>query len=63
MVIKLYYHGNKCAEIFVDDFVYSDVFSDSEVVGFMDGKIVCRFDASQYSVIKTDYGFEVDKVV
>ena len=63
MVIKLYYHGNKCAEIFVDDFDYSDVFSNGEFVGFINGKIVCRFDARQYGVIKTDYGFEVDKVV
>ena len=63
MVIKLYYHGDKCAEIFVDDFSYSDVFSNGEFVGFMNGKIVCRFDVSQYCVIKTDYGFEVNKVV
>lgn len=63
MVIKLYYHGDKCAEIIVDDFSYSDVFSNGKWVGTMDGKMVCKFDSSQYGVIKTDYGFEVDKVV
>ena len=63
MIIKVFYHGHKCAEIFVDDFGYSCVFSDGEFVGFMNGKIVCRFDDSQYDVIETDYGFEVNKVV
>ena len=27
------------------------------------GETVCRFDDSQYDVIETDYGFEVNKVV
>lgn len=63
MVIKVFYHGHKCAEIIVDDFGYSDVFSDNEWVGIMNGEVVCRFDDSQYDVIKTDYGFEVNKVV
>lgn len=63
MVIKLFYHCHKCAEIIVDDFSYSDVFSDNEWVGIMNGEVVCRFDYSQYDVIETDYGFEVNKVV
>lgn len=63
MVIKLFYQGNKCAEIIVDDFSYSDVFSNGEWVGIMNGCVVCRFDDSQYDVIETGYGFEVNKVV
>lgn len=59
MVIKLFYHGHKCAEIFVDYLVLSD----GEWVGANNGETVCRFDDSQYDVIETDYGFEVNKVV
>ena len=63
MVIKLFYQGHKCAEIIIDDFIYSDVFSNGEWVGIMNGDVVCRFDDSQYDVVKTNYGFEVNKVV
>ncbi len=59
MVIKLFYHGHKCAEIFVDYLVLSD----GEWVGAKNGETVCRFDDNQYDVIETDYGFEVNKVV
>ena len=59
MVIKLFYHGHKCAEIFVDYLVLSV----SEWVGVKNGGTVCCFDDSQYDVIETDYGFEVNKVV
>ena len=59
MVIKLFYHGHKCAEIFVDYLVLSD----GAWVGARNGERVCRFDDSQYDVIETVYGFEVNKVV
>ena len=29
----------------------------------MNSVVVCRFDDNQYDVVKTDYGFEVNKVV
>lgn len=61
--IKLFYHGHKCAEIVVDDFIHSDVFSNSKWVGIINSVVVCIFDDDQYDVIKTDYGFEVNKVV
>ncbi len=57
--IKLFYHGHKCAEIFVDYLV----FSDGEWVGAKNGETVCRLDDSQYDIVETDYGFEVNKVV
>ena len=63
MVIKLFYQGHKCAEIIVDDFSYNDIFSNGEWVGIMNGDVVCRFDDNHYDVVKTDYGFEVNKVV
>ena len=59
MVIKLFYHGHKCAEIFVDYLILSD----GEWVGVKNGETVGRFDDSKYDVIGTDYGFEVNKVV
>ena len=59
MIVKFFYHGHKCAEIFVDYLVLSD----GELVGAKNGETDCRFDYSQYDVIETDYGFEVNKVV
>ena len=59
MVIKLFYRGHKCAEIFVDYLILSD----GEWAGAMNGKRVCCFDDSKYDVIETKYGFEVNKVV
>ena len=59
MVIKLFYYGRKCADIFVDYLILSD----GEWVGVRNGETVCRFDDSQYDVIETNYGFEVNKVV
>nr|DAX04875.1 MAG TPA: hypothetical protein [Bacteriophage sp.] len=61
--IKLFYQGHKCAEIVVDNFIYSNVFSDGKWVGIVNNVIVCTFDDSQYDIIETDYGFEVNKVV
>ena len=67
MVIKLFYHSHKCADIFVDYLVLSDGgwvgAKNCEWVGAKNGETVCRFDNSQYDVIETDYGFEVNKVV
>ena len=59
MIVKLFYHGHKCAEIFVDYFVLSD----GEWVGAKNGETDCRLDDSKYDVIETDYGFEVNRVV
>ena len=61
--IKLFYHGHKCAEIVVDDFIYNNVFSNGKWFGIMNGVVVCTFDDCQYDVVKTDDGFEVNKVV
>ena len=61
--IKLFYHGHKCAEIIIDYFGYSNIFSSGEWIGIMSGNVVCRFDDDKYDVVKTDYGFEVNKVV
>ena len=61
--IKLFYHGHKCAEIVVDDLIYSDAFSNGKWVGVMNSFVVCQFDDDEYDVVKTDYGFEVNKVV
>ena len=66
MVIKLFYHGHKCTDIAVDAFDafgFDDVFSDAVYYGCVNGMIVCWFPESQYDVVKTDYGFEVNKVV
>ena len=63
MVIKLFYNGHKCADIIVDAFGFDDVFGDAAYYGYANGKLVCQFLESQYDVVKTDYGFEVDKVV
>lgn len=59
MVIKLFYHGHKCGNIFVDYMILSD----DELVGVKNGETVCRFEDSQYDVLETDYGFEVNRVV
>ena len=59
MVIKLFYRGHKCADIFVDYLILSD----GEWVGARNGERVCCFDDSKYDVIETKYGFEVNKVV
>ena len=34
-----------------------------EWAGIMNGDKVCQFDDDNYDVVKTDYGFEVNKVV
>ena len=59
MIVKFFYHGHKCAEIFVDYLFLID----GEWVVAKNGETNCRFDYSQYDVIETDYGFEVNKVV
>lgn len=59
MVIKLFYHGHKCAEIFVDYLMLSD----GVWIGVKNGETVCRFDSSQYNVVKINYSYEVNKVV
>lgn len=59
MVIKLFYYGHKCGNIFVDYVILSD----GEWVGAKNGEIVCRFEDSQYDALETDYGFEVNRVV
>ena len=61
--IKLFYYGHKCAEIVVDDLIYSDAFSNGKWVGVMNSFVVCQFDDDEYDVVNTDYGFEVNKVV
>ncbi len=63
MVIKLFYDGHKCADIAVDTFGFDDVFGDAAYNGYVNGKCVCHFLKSKYEVFKTDYGFEVNKVV
>ena len=42
MIVKFFYHGHKCAEIFVDYLVLSD----GEWVGAKNGETDCRFDYS-----------------
>lgn len=64
MVIKLFYHGHKCGNIFVDMFGLDNVFSDNIWRGYSNvGKLICEFSDSEYEVAETSYGWEVNRVV
>ena len=61
--IMLFYHGHRCGDIFVDTFVLDDVFDDNVWYGYSNGNLVCRFSDSEYNVVETEYGWEVNRVV